>query len=76
MRERQIDFVDAEKVFDGLLYTQEDTRFVYSERRYVTAGLLDGRMVIIVWTPRDTHHVISMRKANEREQKKYRDRLG
>jgi hypothetical protein len=76
LRERQVDFLDAEKVFDGPLYTREDTRFTYPEKRYVTAGLLDGRMVIIVWTPRGTRHIISMRKANEREQKSYRHQLG
>ncbi|HEX3884175.1 MAG TPA: BrnT family toxin [Stellaceae bacterium] len=76
LRERRIDFIDAEKVFDGPIYTQEDMRFAYPETRYVTAGLLDGRMVIIVWTPRGTRHVISMGKANDREQKRYRDRLG
>jgi hypothetical protein len=76
LRDRQIDFVDAGKVFDGPIYTREDTRFAYPEVRYVTAGMLDDRMVIIVWTPRDKPHIISMRKANDREQKRYRDRLG
>jgi len=32
----------------------------------MTAGLLRGRMVIVIWTPRrDTRHVISMSKAND-----------
>jgi uncharacterized DUF497 family protein len=34
-------------------------------------------MVIVVWTPRgEARHVMSMRKANEREKARYRDRLG
>jgi uncharacterized DUF497 family protein len=82
LRERNLDFRDAPKVFAGLRFTFEDTRFEYPERRYVTVGLLDGRMVILVWTPDEEieggecRHVISMRKANGREQARYLQRLG
>jgi uncharacterized protein (DUF4415 family) len=41
-----------------------DDRWDYGEERYQTYGLLDGRLVLIVWTPRDAaRHVISMRSA-------------
>jgi uncharacterized DUF497 family protein len=77
LRERGLDFVDAESVFAGKTYTIEDTRVNYGEVRYQTVGFLDGRMVMIVWTPRrEAVHVISMRKCNEREQKAHRQRLG
>ncbi|HEY1298859.1 MAG TPA: BrnT family toxin [Stellaceae bacterium] len=81
-RERNLDFRDAEKVFAGPRLTFEDTRFDYPERRYITVGLLQGRMVVLVWTPRaaidgdEGRHVISMRKANGREQARYLQRLG
>ncbi len=40
--------------------------------RFITVGRLDGRMIVMVWTPAYAgRHVISMRKANAREQKKY-----
>ena len=40
----------------------------YAEARFVTAGWLDARLVIMVWTPRgEVRRIISMRKANERE---------
>jgi uncharacterized protein len=73
-----IDFHDAEQVFEGPTYTFEDTRFAYPESRLITVGLLLGRMVIVVWTPRgdDLRHIISMRKANGREQARYLYRLG
>jgi uncharacterized protein len=29
-----------------------DDRFDYGEPRYISAGHLRGRMVVIVWTPR------------------------
>ncbi len=77
MRERGLDFLDAARVFDGRTYTIEDGRKDYGELRYQTVGFLDGRMVMVVWTPRgEAVHVISMRKCNEREQKAHRQRLG
>jgi uncharacterized DUF497 family protein len=48
----------------------------YGETRLITVGYLDSRMVVCVWTPRDDGiRVISMRKANEREQAKYEQYL-
>ncbi|YCA04556.1 BrnT family toxin [Pseudomonas sp. AK106] len=39
--------------------------------------MLSERMVVLVWTPRGAaRRIISMRKANEREQTLYRHRLG
>jgi hypothetical protein len=47
------------------------------EERFITVGPLDGRMVLLVWTPRgDARGIISMRKADEREQARYTHRLG
>jgi uncharacterized protein len=77
LRERGLDFADAEIVFSGPTYSAEDTRDDYGETRIITVGLLRGRMVIVVWTPRGAdRHVFSMRKANGREQARYRQRLG
>jgi uncharacterized DUF497 family protein len=76
LRRRRIDFLDAESVFAGLTYTILDRRFPYSEDRYITVGLLSGR-VVVVWTPtEDGRRIISMRKANDREQARYSHRLG
>jgi uncharacterized DUF497 family protein len=70
--ERQLDFLDALTVFDGPNYRFTDERFDYGEERLVTIGLLQGRMVVVIWTPRgDVRHVISMRKANDREKVRY-----
>lgn len=73
---RGLDFARAGEVFAGRHFTAEDTREDYSEPRYITVGKLDGRMVVIVWTPRgESRRIISMRKANEREQARYAHRL-
>jgi uncharacterized protein len=72
LRERGLDFVHVAEVFAGPTFDRADERHDYGELRIVTVGYLRGRMVIVVWTPRrDARHVISMRKANERERKRY-----
>jgi len=69
LRERGLDFEDAELVFASVTLEIEDTRKDYGEVRIICYGLLAGRMVVIGYTPRGTdRHVFSMRKANEREQ--------
>ena len=77
LAERGLDFDDATQVFAGQTIDLLDDRKDYGEVRWVTYGLLNGRIVALVWTPRGTaRHIISMRKANDREQKAYRDELG
>lgn len=70
--ERQLDFARAGEVFNDRYFTLQDQRNDYGEVRYLTVGKLDGRMVVVVWTPRgEFRRIISMRKANEREQAGY-----
>lgn len=71
------DFEDAELVFAGLSITFEDRRFDYGETRLVTIGRLEGREVVVTHSMRGkSTRIISMRKANRREQKIYQERLG
>jgi hypothetical protein len=75
--ERKLDFADAAEVFEGITHTFEDTRQIYPERRFVTVGFLRGRLVLLVSTPRGHGaHIISMRKANAREQRLYQKKVG
>ena len=68
--DRGVDMARASEVFAGLHDTVEDTRHDYGEPRFVTVGFLDERLVFVVWTPRGAaRRVISMRKANAREQR-------
>ena len=77
LQSRGLDFADATNVFKGPTFSAVDARFNYGETRFLTVGLLAARMVIVVWTQRGSaRHIISMRKANEREQQRYRERLG
>jgi len=76
-QERGIDFADAAIVFAGPVVTAEDRREDYGELRYITFGILAGRLVAVIWTPRDgKRRIISMRKANEREKNKIIPLLG
>jgi uncharacterized DUF497 family protein len=73
---RGLDFADAAKVFSGRTFTQEDARFAYPELRFVTAGDMDGRLVVLVWTPTDNgRRIISMRHAHDREERYWRERM-
>jgi uncharacterized DUF497 family protein len=77
LAERGLDFARAGEVFADALVTIPDERFAYGEARLNTVGLLDGRMVVVAWTPRGAvRRIISMRKANEREQARYAQHLG
>ena len=77
LAERGLDFEDAAIVLNGRQFTVEDLRFTYPERRFLTFGLLGERMLAVVWTQAaDECRIISMRKANDREQKRYRQHLG
>ena len=75
--ERGLDFADAKTLFAGHHFTAEDLRQDYGEVRLISIGLIQERMVVLVWTPRgEDRRIISMRKANEREQVLYAHRLG
>ena len=63
LSERGLDFADSDKVFAGLHFIARDDRSDYGEERFITVGLLDGR-------------IISMRYANDREISRYKKNLG
>lgn len=77
LAERGLDFARAGEVFAAPNVTNEDLRGNYGEQRLVTVGWLDGRTVVVAWTPRgEVRRIISMRKANEREKTRYAQYLG
>ena len=76
LKDRKVDLLDAGAVFSGRYLTAIDDRKEYGEIRRITVGYLEGRMVVVGWVQRgDARHVFTMRKANEREIRKYRERL-
>lgn len=72
LEERGLDFEDASHILKGAVYEFEDIREDYKEKRIIAVGHLSNRMIILGYVKRGTTmHVFSMRKANEREIKKY-----
>lgn len=73
VRKRGLPFSLVKEAFDWTTaLVLEDTRKDYGERRYRALGLIDGRLHAVVYTPRAGGlHVISLRKANGREEKRY-----
>lgn len=67
-----IDFADVPVVFDGDILTVEDDRYSYGEQRFVTFGLLQGRVIAVVHTEREecTRIIaVAMRSVAEASQK-------
>lgn len=55
--------------------SRQDTRFSYGEDRYQLIGRIEERLFVLVYTPRhDAIRIISARKANAREVKRYENR--
>jgi uncharacterized DUF497 family protein len=73
-----LDFVDAERVFHSPLLMDIDDRMEYGEVRWLAYGLLDLRVVVIIYTEPDseTVRVISMRKAMSAERDYYEREIG
>jgi uncharacterized DUF497 family protein len=75
LKERGLDFADAAEVFAGEFTVAPDDRRDYGEDRFISAGYLRGRMVVIVWTLRDdARHIISMRYCHAKEKKLWREK--
>jgi uncharacterized protein len=54
----------------------QDKRRDYTEERRVTLGMIEGRLYAVPYTVRGKIvHLISARRANEREQRKYHETL-
>tara|TARA_R110000850_G_scaffold3804_11_gene17685 strand:- start:217 stop:498 length:282 start_codon:yes stop_codon:yes gene_type:complete len=74
---RGLDFADAATIFQSRHLSHLDDRQDYGEKRFITYGYIGNRIVVMVWTERGTtRRIISLRKANERVQRKVREALG
>ena len=67
------DFNDASRVFDLPMVIEIDERQAYGEDRWIGIGLLDGRIVVVIYTEpsEEKIRVISLRKAFSHERKEY-----
>ena len=67
------DFADAYRVFGLQMLVDIDNRRDYGEDRWIGTGLLDGRIVVVIFTEpdRETTRIISLRKALSYERRNY-----
>ncbi len=82
IRKHGLDFADAGKIFGPNLIIELDDRENYGEDRWAGVGILEDRIVEIIFTEptENTIRIISLRKAKKYEREHYaktiKDRLG
>ncbi len=67
------DFADAHRIFNLPMLVDIDDRSDYGEDRWIGTGILDNRIVIVIFTEidRETTRIVSVRKALSRERRDY-----
>ncbi|MBW4418892.1 MAG: BrnT family toxin [Myxacorys californica WJT36-NPBG1] len=77
VRKHEIDFADVPEMFEGSMLIELDNRFDYSEDQWIGIGFLGNGIAIVVWTERqgDVIRVISARRANRHERKRFEQYL-
>jgi uncharacterized DUF497 family protein len=71
-----IDLAGAKSIFDAPMQTIDDASEAYGEQRLKSLGWLNGRVVVLVWTDRQTGpHLISRRYGDKHETKRYFETL-
>lgn len=72
LRERGLDFASVAEVDWDAALTIEDQRTDYGEARFVSLVPIEARLCVVAWCMRGGRlRVISLRKANDRERKRY-----
>lgn len=72
LRDRGLSFEAAAQFDFGTALVHVDDRQEYGEVRYVALGFLDGRLHVLCFTETPQGiRVVSFRKANDREVKRY-----
>jgi len=71
-----IDFANIQAFFTNPIVECVDNRRDYGETRIILLGIIDNRVLCIVYTLRGSAcRIISARKANQREQRTYNQSL-
>lgn len=73
IRKHEIDFADVPAMFDGEMLIELDDRFDYGEERWFGIGFLGLGVAVVVWAERKNNiiRIISARRANRHEQRKF-----
>ena len=74
IRKHGVSFLSAARVFDGPVFTIIDNRIDYGEIRYVSIGTVEATELYVVYAIRNRRlRIISARRANRNERRKYRE---
>ncbi|MBI4754304.1 MAG: BrnT family toxin [Betaproteobacteria bacterium] len=72
IRDRGLPLLAARVMFNPAMVVREDTRKTYPERRFIGYNTVAGRLMVVFCVAAADHvHIISFRKANDREQRKF-----
>lgn len=72
-----VDFQAASEFCWNGAKIEQDTRQDYQEKRYVALGFIEDRFHLLIFTVRNNAiRIISLRKANKREERKYEKKTG
>jgi uncharacterized protein len=77
IEERGISFEIASSIWGGQVLEKIDDRRDYGETRILTFGKIEGRLMAVLYTWRENNRrIISARKANRREQRRFETEIG
>jgi uncharacterized protein len=72
-----IDFLDAKEIWQGEVLEVPSEQREHGEQRYIAYGLLEGRIIAVVFTwRREARRLISARRARRHERQDYQDVFG
>lgn len=72
IKKHGIDFNYAKNIFNSIRVTAIDKRKDYGEIRKISIGKIDSHICVVVYTEReDVIRIISARKANQRERRRF-----
>ena len=78
--QRGLYIADASDLFEAFHLTRSDEKHSDDEDRFISIGMLNEEVVLVVWTERsESRRIVTMWKANDKERKAYhrqRDRPG
>jgi uncharacterized DUF497 family protein len=73
-----ISFDTAARIFEDAVVEDIDSRFDYEEERVQALGVVDNRVIVVVYTERenDEIRIISARRATAKETRRFFEELG
>ena len=72
LRKHEVDLADCYDAFDFPMVTREDDREDYGEQRFISLGLVRGKVTVLVWVDEiEEPRIISCRQAERHETEAY-----